>query len=182
MTMLKQHGAEGGVLARVWAHWAYLRDQAGCVPTRADLDPARLGAALSHVFVAEILTPRVARMRLCGHRVEELLGMDLRGMPVSALFSGAAREAVMEATAQVQRGARVMLALEREAGLFQRGAKGRLALLPLTDGSGQITHLLGVIETEGAPRAGRFRMAERVMDEQHKPARPQLRVIQGGRG
>lgn len=172
--------------ARVCSYWASLR-QDGSVPRRARIDPQALADALPDVFLAEIVAPHVARLRLCGHRIEDLMGMDMRGMPLSVLCQGDAREALAEALEQVALGARVILSLQAEDGFGLPPMQARLALMPLADEAGRITRILGVIERDGeagrAPR--RFALAKPLAqpDAVPQPARkpPVLRVITGGR-
>ena len=178
--------AADSMLARVCAYWTSLRRE-GTPPARADIDALALGDALPHVFLAEIVTPRVARLRICGHKVESLMGMDMRGMPLSALFTGPARTELQEALAQVVRGARVTLALEAERGFGLPQVSARLALLPLADAAGRCNRLMGVLETEGEPGRAprRFALAHALTvssaDVPAKAESPALRVIQGGR-
>lgn len=177
-------GQPVSAVAQVSAHWSSLR-VSGDLPRRSALDPQALGSALPHVFLAELVTRRVARLRICGHRIEDLMGMDMRGMPVSVLFEGAARDAVMEAVEQASMGARVILSLESAGGFGCPPLKATLALLPLTDETGQITRLMGVLDRHGdigrAPR--RFTLAQSVADPvaRRDVTRPVLRVIQGGK-
>ncbi len=188
-TQIHDLGAPPRILSQVTDYWTSLR-QAGAVPSRAAVDARALGAALPHVFLAELVTPRVARLRICGHRVEHLLDMDMRGMPLSTLFAGAARADLTEALAQVARGVRVTLALQGEDGFGLPMLNAKLVLLPLTDDAGQINRVLGVLETEGSigrtPR--RFVRAKvtalpdtTASAPAPAPASPVLRVIQGGR-
>ncbi len=172
--------------ARVCSYWADLRQQ-GAVPRRAQIDPQALAHALPDVFLAEIVAPRVARLRLCGHRIEDLMGMDMRGMPLSVLCQGDARAALAEALEQVALGARVTLSLQGESGFGLPPLRARLALMPLADEVGRITRILGVIERDGEPgrTPRRFALAKPVAPPEPTPqtARksPVLRVITGGR-
>lgn len=175
----------GQVVADVTRHWASLRT-ANQAPNRNQIDASTIAYALPHVFLAELLTPRVARFRICGQRIEDLLGLDMRGMPITALFQGKAREEIAEALEQVARGARVTLSLEGETGFGVPKLTAVLALLPLTDTSGQITRVLGVLECKGdtgrAPR--RFTLAKPLDTAVAMPAkqqRPFLQVLQGGK-
>ena len=68
-----------------------------------------------------------------------MMDMDLRGMPLTALFAASARAPLGAALAQVASGARATLSVQGEAGFGQPQLAGRLALLPLTDESGAIT-------------------------------------------
>lgn len=176
------------MVSQVTQYWDGLRCNGG-IPARKDIDARALGAALPHVFLAEMVTPRVARLRVCGHRVEDLMGMDMRGMPLTTLFAGDARAEVMSAVGQVARGVRVTLALQGETGFGLPRMDARLALLPLADAAGQPTRVLGVLDVSGqigrSPR--RFvratPLALPVSADAVPPARraPVLRVINGGR-
>lgn len=175
----------------VQRHWDELR--AGRIaPSRAELDPKPLAHCLDVMFVAELVAPTVARLRLCGQQLGDLLGMEPRGMPLSVFFNGEARAELGAALTQVAQGARVVMPLRSEAGLGQPAIDGLVALMPLTDADGRITRILGVLETHGpagrAPR--RFRLSAPVRLETGKapaPAsrprgeKPRLRVIKGGK-
>lgn len=144
----------------VQRHWDELR--AGRVaPARAELDPKPLAHCLDVMFVAELVAPSVARLRLTGQQLGDLLGMEPRGMPLSVFFTGEARTELAGALAQVAQGARVVMPLRSDAGLGQPGIDGLLALMPLADSDGRITRVLGVLETRGpagrSPR--RFRLS-----------------------
>lgn len=180
-------GYAGGtsIVSRVCQYWANLRKD-GAVPKRSDVESRALADMLPHVFLAELVTTRVARMRICGHQIEDLLGMDLRGMPLSVLFEGSARADIAEALEQVQMGARVILSLESESGFAQPRISANVALMPLADETGRITRVMGVIERQGeigrSPR--RFKLVKPVVNAQPPaPAaakRPALRLIVGG--
>ena len=177
---------DASIVSRVCQYWTELRRD-GATPKRRDVDSRALSDLLPHVFLAELVTPRVARLRICGHRIEDILGMDMRGMPLSVLFQGTARNDIAEALEQVQMGARVILSVESQTGFGQPKITATVALMPLADEVGRITRIMGVIERQGeigrAPR--RFALAKPVADAQPTtPAprkRPALRVIDGGR-
>jgi hypothetical protein len=175
------------IISRVCAYWSSLRKH-GEIPERSAIDAAALGPSLPHVFLAEMITPRVAKMRICGHQIEDLQGLDMRGMPVAALFMSEARGQLCEAMAQVASGARVTLSLKSAGRMGQPELTATLALLPLADPAGKITRVMGVLERQGAigqlPR--RFDLATPLQLTTELPAtrtstRPALRVIQGGK-
>ncbi len=175
------------MISRVCAYWSSLREH-GEIPERSAIDAAALGPALPHVFLAEMITPRVAKMRICGHQIEDLQGMDMRGMPVAALFMSEARGQLSEALSQVALGARVTLSLKSAGRMGQPEMTATLALLPLADPAGRITRVMGVLERQGAigqlPR--RFDLATPLqltseLPAPNAPKRPALRVIQGGK-
>ena len=88
----------------------------------------------------------------------------------------------MTALEQVGSGARATLALQAEPGFGQPDMVAQLALMPLTDGDGRITHVLGVLERHGqiGRRPRRFASA-RAQPIPSEPT-PKLRVIHGGKG
>lgn len=175
---------------QVCRYWADL-PRVGLAPNRADLDPQAIAQALPHVFIAELVTPRVARLRLVGHALEDLLDMDLRGMPLSALFTSDARPILATAFEQVARGARVLLPLRAERAWGLPEMTGQLALLPLSDATGAITRVLGVLERNGetgrtprrfaisAPAPIALAMPETPTTAGRNP--PVFRVIMGGK-
>ena len=169
------------MVAMVCAHWASLRT-ARALPARGALDPSAIAEALPHVLLAQYVSPGVARIRLCGHGIEDMMGMDLRGMPLTALFGAGARDEVMAALKQVGGGARAMLSLKGEQGFGQPEMGAQLALMPLTDTDGRITHVLGVLERHGqiGRRPRRFVCADVAPIVTEKA--PTLRVITGGKG
>ncbi len=176
-------------------YWEELRADRPA-PSRAEVDPRRLGHALESCFVAELVAPRVARLRIAGQHLNALLGMEARGMVLSTFFAGPARDELGLALEQVEQGVRVQMPLRAEGGLGKPRLDGLLVLMPMTDGLGRISRILGVLETQGqigrTPR--RFRQVDgaatdfappptRTAATTHAPAggRPQLRVLTGGR-
>ncbi len=83
-------GAGGGedvsrfaMLAEVRAYWEGLR-VAGDLPRRDQIDPRGIAGALENTFLLERVAPGIARFRLAGMQLHDLMGMDVRGMPLSA--------------------------------------------------------------------------------------------------
>lgn len=169
------------VVAKACAHWTSLRTRRA-LPKRTAIDPSALADALPHIFLAEYISPRVVRLRLCGHALEDMMGMDLRGMPLTALFTAGARDDVMAALEQVGRGARATLVLQAEPGFGQPDMVAQLALMPLTDDEGRITHVMGVIERHGEIGRRPRRFSNTSVAPVVAEAGPVLRVIHGGKG
>lgn len=146
--------------ARVLACWDTARGGRP-MALRHDIEPAALGPALAQCFVAEVVAPQVARLRIAGSGLHDLMGMDVRGMPLTAFLTGTARAEVLHAVAQVRRGARVQLPLIAPARPRQPAMDGLLMLLPLSSDGRRIDLVLGALDTSGvlgvAPR--RFTMA-----------------------
>ena len=72
-------------IAALEAYWQALRGNR-MVPLRADVDPRGIESALDFAFIVERVS-RHARFRLAGSQISELMGMDVRGMPLTSLFS-----------------------------------------------------------------------------------------------
>lgn len=82
------------------------------------------------------------------------MGMEVRGMPLTALFAPPARPRLSQGLAQVFAGpARAMLTLAADRRLGKPALAGRLLLLPLRDDFGRVSRALGCLVTDG--RIGR---------------------------
>lgn len=136
-------------LGTVEAYWEGLRN-GRLMPARAEVDPRGIANVLEHAFVLEKVAPGVARIRLAGMALNDLMAMEVRGMPLTALFLPEARrelqqviESVMETPAVVR------LTLGSDRGLSRPPLDGQMMLLPLRDAHGNATRILGVLETRG---------------------------------
>ena len=65
-------------LAEIEAHWREIKARSLHLPHRADLDPSRIAGALPHAFVLERAAPGVARLRIVGRALSNLLGTEAR--------------------------------------------------------------------------------------------------------
>jgi hypothetical protein len=136
-------------LQEVRAYWEGLRD-GPALPSRGDVDPRGLQAALEHVFLIERIAPGIARFRLAGMHLSDLMGMEVRGMPLTALIEPQGRAGIEALVEQVfSAPAIVEVALEAERGLGRAALQGRMLLLPLTD-DGVCDKALGCLVTLGA--------------------------------
>lgn len=152
--------AEHPALAQLRAYWEGLR-AGGTLPTRSMIDPRGIEDALEYAFIAERIAPGLARVRLAGMHLNDLLGMEVRGMPLSAFFEPAAREPLAGHVEAAFAGpAAVSLTLESAGGFGRAALSARLILLPLRDEGGKVTRVLGGLAAEGGtgrtPR--RFRL------------------------
>jgi len=146
------HAAEGEtILQRVERHWEQMCSKDG-LPSRASLSPEPLDTALSHCFILERVAPEVARFRVAGRDLTELLGVEARGMPLSALFTVPGREALGPLIEQVVDGPHIVeVPLHTSRGFARMPAKGRLLMLPLADRDGQPTRIFGALITDSQP-------------------------------
>jgi hypothetical protein len=150
--MAGQGGGDGpgyGLLQDVRGYWEALR-VAGALPDRASIDPRGLEQALEHVFMVERIAPGLARFRIAGMHLALLMGMEVRGMPLSALFDPAGRDRMQKLVEQVFAGPAILeLALEGERGLGRPSLEGRMLLLPVRGDSGLADRALGCVVSTG---------------------------------
>jgi len=141
--------AQHPALAQIRGYWEGLRSEDE-LPSRSMIDPRGLERALEHAFIAERVSPGVARLRLAGMHLNDLLGMEVRGMPLTALFAPDAREA---ASAAVERAfaekTPVELCLDGEHGVGRPPMTAVMLLLPLRNEFGQVDRILGGMAAEG---------------------------------
>ncbi len=143
-------------LRQLDTYWAALR-RGRVVPARSDIDPRGIEGALEYAFVAEYLAPGHARMRIAGTHLCDMMGMEVRGMPVSAMMAPVSRERLSNVIKDLfDRPARVELALTAERRMGQPALQARMVLLPMTDDFGDISRILGGFVSDGtigrAPR------------------------------
>jgi len=166
-------GPRFAALAEVRAYWEGLR-HGGALPRRDQIDPRGIAGALEHVFLVERIAPGLARFRLAGMGISEVMGMDVRGMPVSALFEPPGRDRLAPALETVFRDEVALdLWLEAERGIGRPTLEARMLLLPLISTRGQTDLALGCLALEGqigrVPR--RFAIAA-MLSETLSPQRP----------
>lgn len=158
---LDSHPARVGQVkfAQVDAYWT-ARCQAGQPPRRTDIDPRGIEGALGNAFVLERITPTEARLRVGGQSIGDLLGMEPRGMPFSALIEPAARGTMQDVMAHLFDDPAICgLSLSATAGIGRPALTARLMLWPLRDEDGAVTRALGCLVASGQPGRGPRRFA-----------------------
>ena len=143
------------------AYWQTLR-QNGDVPRRSDVDPLGIEPMLSNAFIVERLAPGLARLRIAGAHLSDLMGMEVRGMPLSALFTTDCRDRLADELVQVFDGpATLQLSLRAPTIPGLRPLSGTMILLPLRSDLGDISRALGCLVTSGeiGPTPRRFSIA-----------------------
>ncbi|MEY8798978.1 PAS domain-containing protein [Leisingera sp. XS_AS12] len=138
-------------LRQAEAYWTALR-RGDDVPSRSQIDPRGLENILSNTFILERIAPGIARFRLAGTFVNELAGMEVRGMPATAFFTTDARKQLSSAMEHMfETPAIVELGLQIEAPRLRTPRSARMLLLPLRSDLGDISRVLGVlVADEGA--------------------------------
>lgn len=136
-------------ISEVRAYWEALRN-GRAVPLRAEIDPRGIERALEYAFVLERVAPQVARFRLAGLHLTDLMGMEVRGMPATTFFAPASRQRAAEVIESVFRGPEIAeLSLVAETGFGKPPLQAQLLLLPLQSDLGDISRALGCFVAEG---------------------------------
>ena len=138
------------LIAEVKTYWNRLRN-GRVAPTRAEIDARGIQNALGHAFLIDRIATGHARLRIAGMHLCDLMGMEVRGMPLSALFDLSTRPALSEHLEAVFRTPEVVeFGLTAEGSIRREALSGQMILLPLLDSAGLATHALGCIDVEGA--------------------------------
>lgn len=153
-------------LVQVEGYWESLRGDR-LVPDRSEVDPRGLTGALENAFVLERIAPGLARFRVAGMHLSDLMGLEVRGMPISAVFTPDTRPKLSTALeATFSEPAQVWMRLEGEDGIGRAPLKGEMLILPLRSDGGEVTRALGCIVMDGA--IGRQPRRLRISEMQHK--------------
>lgn len=156
-------------LRQLEAYWQALAATEHKVPLRSRIDPRGIESALEYAFLAERIAPSLAKIRVAGTHLNDLMGMETGGMPLSALFSPEARDRLGEGVARVfSEGAMVRLDLRGEEGFGRSVLEGHMLLLPLRSDMGDMSRMIGALVTGG--RIGRTPRRFRVETMETVPA------------
>ena len=141
------------IVAGMRRYWEALR-RGRSVPCRADVEPQGIRSALDYAFILERIAPGAARFRLAGRHLVDLMGMEVRGMPVCALLNPDSRGRLSDVLETVFKGPQIAdIALHSPAGYGRPALDGRMLLLPLKSDLGDVTRALGCLV--GAGEIGR---------------------------
>lgn len=147
------HGIQGlrtmrrsAILEQAWRYWASRREGAD-LPRRTALDPKAMGPVLGHAMILDRVRPGTVRVRLGGHVLHQMMGMEVRGLPVRAFFDVADRDRVMAHIEKV-----FTIAATLEFDLISDGpdgiVTGRMLILPLLDTANRVTKALAVLVSD----------------------------------
>jgi len=169
------------------AHWEACR-HGDDVPMRADIDPRGINPLISSAFIAERIAPGVVRLRVAGTHLTDLMGMEVRGMPLATFIAPADRDAFAMRLVDLFDGPAILrFALRSRRGIGRPALSGTLMLLPLRSDLGDISRTLGCLVADGpigrAPR--RFAIADArtlpLSGAAPRQAAAALRPLAGGR-
>jgi hypothetical protein len=139
------------ILDRVHAYWDGLRNGRDA-PSRAEINPRGLPDVLRHCFILERIAPGLGRFRVAGQHLCDIMGMELVGLPISAVILPESRdsfEASMEQVFSDKCTAR--LTVVSPEGIGRNRIEGQILLLPLRDDLGHVTRILGCLAIDGDP-------------------------------
>jgi len=141
------------------AYWTALR-RGDDIPSRSQIDPRGLENILSQTFILERVAPGIARFRLAGQKVNEMAGMEVRGMPITAFFTPDARKQMSAALEHMfEAPAIVEIEMQTEGSRLRGRREARMLLLPLRSDLGDVSRALGVFVSEGNPNKTSQRFA-----------------------
>ncbi|MCQ0970035.1 PAS domain-containing protein [Paracoccus sp. TK19116] len=155
-------------------YWNSLR-QGRAVPNRSDVDPRGIRRALDYAFIIERIAPGAARFRLAGRHLIDLMGMEVRGMPVCSFLNPASRGQLSDVLETVFKAPQIAdLHLQAGSDYARPHLKARMLFLPLKSDLGDVTRALGCLISEGdigiAPR--RFDLAHAEVNAIFDGAKP----------
>ncbi|MEQ6203372.1 PAS domain-containing protein [Sulfitobacter sp. HNIBRBA2951] len=136
-------------ISLVEAYWDALREGRE-MPKRADIDPRGIESALEYAFILERVAPGVARLRIAGTHLHDLMGMEARGMPLTSFFEHETRTRVAGLLEEVfQTPATAEINMFSTASLGQPALEARMILLPLKSDLGDVSRILGCFVAVG---------------------------------
>ncbi|WP_299281863.1 PAS domain-containing protein [uncultured Tateyamaria sp.] len=136
-------------ISQVEAYWEGLRG-ARLMPKRSEIDPRGIETALEYTFVLERIAPGMARIRIAGSHLSDLMGMEVRGMPLTSLITPPCRRQINDVIEDVcQRPAVCELRMNAETSATKPHLDARMLLLPLKSDLGDVSRVLGCMIAQG---------------------------------
>ncbi|ABG32184.1 PAS domain-containing protein [Roseobacter denitrificans] len=148
---MTQHVTETGFtpLSQVEAYWEALRGTR-LMPSRSEIDPRGIEQALEYAFIVERIAPGIARLRIAGSHLSDLMGMEVRGMPLTAFITPASRRQLSDTLEEVfETPATCTMMLHSEKGPGMPPLDARLTLMPLKSDLGDVSRVLGALVAVG---------------------------------
>lgn len=139
------------IVAELRDYWDSLR-QGRAIPARGDVEPRGIRRALDYAFILERIAPGAARFRLAGRHLVDLMGMEVRGMPVCSFLNPPSRGRLSDVLETVFKAPQIAeLHLTAQAEMRRPALHARMLLLPLKSDLGDVTRALGCLIAEGDP-------------------------------
>ena len=136
------------ITTEVLGYWENLREGT-ILPKRSDLDPSDLRGALPFTFLLERAGHGIARMRVSGQHISDLLGQNARGLPISVFCASGTKKKFLHLLDDVfDRPASLAMDLvARDGGSPLKTAE--MLILPLLSANGRVERALGCIASSG---------------------------------
>lgn len=143
-----QATARSKITVDVLDYWSSLR-VGESLPKQGQLDPRGLQSALPYVFMLERVAPGIARIRVAGAHMNDLMGMEVTAMPLTAFAAPGERAAFLPLIDQVFDDPAIveMDLLAKRAGYAPK--ESEMLLLPVEDENGRVTRALGCLVARG---------------------------------
>lgn len=145
----RQDSIRFAALSQIDGYWEALRGTR-LMPLRSEIDPRGMKGALEHCFVLERIAPGLARLRVAGSHLGDLMGMEVRGMPISSFITSGAREQFGKALEEVfERPAKAVVTLSAETSFGRPPLRAKMILMPVRSDLGDTSRILGGFMTDG---------------------------------
>ena len=136
-------------LSQVESYWEALRGSR-LVPKRSEIDPRGIEHAIEYTFVLERIASGMARFRIAGSHLCNIMGMEVRGMPLSSFITPSGRETLGSVLEDVfQSPSACELEMEAEVGRKKPAMEARMVLMPLRSDLGDVSRVLGCFVAKG---------------------------------
>ena len=136
-------------LSQVESYWEALRGSR-LVPKRSEIDPRGIEHALEYTFVLERIAIGMARFRIAGSHLCNIMGMEVRGMPLSSFITPSGRETLGSVLEDVfQRPSAWELEMVAEVGRKKPAMEARMVLMPLRSDLDDVSRILGCFVAKG---------------------------------
>lgn len=136
-------------ISQVEAYWEALRGSR-LMPKRSEIDPRGIESALEYTFVLERIAIGMARLRIAGSHLSDLMGMEVRGMPITSFITPDGRRQIGDVLEEVfQRPSVCEIRLSSEKGRDKPLMDARMLLLPLKSDLGDSSRALGCLIARG---------------------------------
>lgn len=130
-------------LFQIEGYWNALRGDRQ-MPFRSEIDPRGLKGALEYCFVLERVSPGLARLRVAGSHLGDLMGMEVRGMPITSFLQSDDRQTFGEMLEEVfETPATATVTLHSDAGFGRKSLNARMILMPVRSDLGDTSRILG---------------------------------------
>ncbi|MGR3344641.1 MAG: PAS domain-containing protein [Paracoccaceae bacterium] len=136
-------------ISQTEGYWDGLRGGAA-IPMRSNIDPRGLSEVLEYAFILERIAPGVGRFRIAGMHIINLMGMEVRGMPLTSMFLPQARREISEIIEKVCDCPSIaVLDLQGDGAIGRAKLEAKMLMAPLKSDFGEVNRILGCLQSLG---------------------------------